>query len=160
MTLISIVSHCLNQQFTRELEAYYQYLALSAFFDLKEFTGFSHWCKTQAEEERQHAMKIYEYLLQRDEAPNFDPVASPAKQWNSPLEAFRFALSCEQNISVLINDSLTKAQQCGDHATYSFLQWFAMEQVEEEDKLETIVERVRLAGDRELLLIDQELGKK
>jgi len=54
------------------------------------------------------------------------------------------------------------AQQEGDVATESFLQWFVDEQVEEEASVDAIVQRLKLVGDapQGLFWIDRELAQR
>ena len=75
---------------------------------------------------------------------------------------FTAALAHERHISALIHEIYALAGQHDDFASQQFLQWFLAEQVEEEDNVGGVVDRLVLAGDsgQALLLIDQELGAR
>lgn len=62
----------------------------------------------------------------------------------------------------LINDLIDVALEVRDHAAKAFLDWFIIEQVEEESTAGEIVSRLRLIGNDSsgLLLLDSELGKR
>lgn len=55
----------LNDQGNREIENMLAYTAYSHWFNHNELPGSASWCKTHAEEERGHAMKILEHLSSR-----------------------------------------------------------------------------------------------
>ena len=125
------IEKALNQQINRELYSSYLYLSMSTYLDTIDLTGASHWMKTQAQEELTHAMKIYDYILERDGRVVLESINQPPKEWDSGLAAFEAAYQHEQNITEAINNLVSLAIDEKDHATNSFLQWFVTKQVEE-----------------------------
>lgn len=150
----------LNEQMNLEFFSYYQYLAVTAYFDSLSLKGFARWFSMQAEEERTHAMKIYRYLLDVDASLALLPIQQPVEKFGSPLEGFEQSLAHERKVTAAINDLVGAALKENDYATHVFLQWFLTEQIEEEAIVRDIVEQLRLiksSGDG-LLLLDRELG--
>jgi ferritin len=156
------VEAALNNQINEELYSSYLYLSMAAFFESQNFSGFSNWMRIQSHEEYGHAMKIYNYILERDGNVNLQKIEAPKVNWKSQLEAFEDALKHEQKVSKSIYDLVELSFGEKDHATNTFLQWFVNEQVEEESTSLKIVERLKLTGDNKgaLFMLDRELGMR
>jgi ferritin len=152
----------LNQQINAELYSEYFYLSMSAYFEAESFKGMAHWMRMQADEERIHALKIYDYVHNRNGRVTLTQLDAPKTQWKSPLDVFEDAYKHEQKVSGLINDLSNLALGEKDHMTHQFLEWFAGEQVEEESAASTIVDQLKLVGDHgvALYLLDQQLGQR
>jgi len=156
------VEAALNNQINEELYSSYLYLSMAAFFESQNFSGFANWMKIQSQEEYGHAMKIYNYILDRDGNVNLQKIEAPKGNWKSHLEAFEDALKHEQKVSKSIYDLVELSFSEKDHATNTFLQWFVNEQVEEESTSLKINERLKLTGDNKgaLFMLDRELGMR
>ena len=152
----------LNDQIRAELESAYLYLALSALMDQQNLKGFAHWLRLQWEEEIVHALKLYDFLLQRDAAVELQALKKPTLSVSTPLEVFTQALHHEQYITRRINDLYALAVEENDYASQTLLQWYVTEQLEEEESAREIVESLRLVGDSgaSLFLLDRELGQR
>ena len=152
----------LNQQMNVEFFAAYKYLAMSAYFEEKNLKGFASWFAVQGQEERLHAMKIYQYLLDQDATIELMPIEAPPQEFASPLDVFQKALQSEQYVSKCINELLTFARGEKDNATDIFLQWFVNEQVEEEALMRDILSQVEMVNQsvEGLFLINRELAKR
>jgi len=149
----------INAQITREMFSSNLYLSMAGYFHGINLSGFAHWMRLQAQEEMEHALKFFDYLLDRGGTPAIGETAPPQTTWASPLDGFKAALAHEQKITGCINDLADLAIKEGDHATNILLQWFITEQVEEEATVEEIVARLELAGDSPggLFFVDNEL---
>jgi len=156
------MQEALNKHANAEFYSSYLYLSMSAYFQSLNLAGFASWMRVQAREELAHAMKFYDYVIERGGRVSLQPVEAPQSQWDSPLAAFEDAFRHEQKVTGLINQLVDEAVQTKDHATNAFLQWFVSEQVEEEASVDAIVQKLRLVGDATggLLMIDHELGKR
>lgn len=154
------LQEALNKQLNLELRAHYAYLALSAYFENIGLKGFAGWVYHHAEEEMVHAMKIYHYLHSRRERVKLFAIPEPTESWDSPLSALEYALHHEEKVSASINRLVQLAREEGDYATDSFLQWFVDEQVEEEEVVNDVIDKLRLVGDGKpgLYLLDRELA--
>ena len=156
------VQEAINEQVRAELHSAYVYLAMSAQLAEGNYDGFAHWMRLQAQEELQHAMKLYDYLLERGGHVDLRGVESPGSDFGSPLEVFEKALEHERMITGMIHGLFRLAREEGDYATEHMLQWFIEEQVEEEDSAGRAVEQLRMAaGDAPaLLMLDQRFGAR
>ncbi len=156
------VQEALNAQLAREMYSSNLYLAMAGYFQSINLKGFAHWMRLQAQEETDHAMKFFDYLLDRGGQVKISKIDEPPSNWDNPLIAMESALQHEQFISENINELANLAIKEGDHGTHIFLQWFITEQIEEESNVNEIVEKLKLIGDWQggLLLIDNELGKR
>lgn len=132
MALHKDVETVLNKQLEREFDAEMVYLGMTIHFEQELFKGFAAWFRKQAGEERTHAMKIVDYMLDRGANPVLPKVAAPKVQFGTALEAFKAALAHEQANTAGIYSCLAAAQKVNDPATAEMLQWFVKEQVEEE----------------------------
>jgi ferritin len=162
-TMISpTITDALNEQLKQELYSSYLYLQMSAYCDAENLPGFSTWLRIQAEEERGHAMKFYDFILDRDSKVALQALPQPPREFGTPASLFEQVLAHEQEISSLIEQLYRKAGAEQDHATQIFLEWFITEQIEEEKTVTVILETLRMAGDSKvaLLMLDRELGAR
>ena len=112
--------------------------------------------RQQSEEERQHAMKFFDFLLDRGEHVELPAIDQPPQTFRSPLDAFEQALEHEKEITSRIHDLYEISVEEKDYPAQVLLNWFVTEQVEEEKSATDILERLRLAGEDSaaLLLLD------
>jgi len=156
------MSVALNKQINAELYSSYLYLSMAAYFDSNNLKGFSHWMKKQADEERAHAMKFYDFMVDRGWLIHLTAIDSPETHWESPYAVFEAAFEHEQKVTHLIHGLVALAVEIKDYASSSFLQWFVDEQVEEEANASEILQKLALAGENNaaLLILDAELAKR
>jgi ferritin len=152
----------LNEQINAEAYSAYLYLAMSAYFESENLSGFAAWMRIQSQEESGHTMKFFDFINERRGRVVLKAIEQPAKQWKSPLAAFEAAFEHEQMISGRINDLVNMAVTGKDHATGAFLQWFVTEQVEEETSVDKVVQMLKMADKAPgaLFMIDRELGRR
>ena len=152
----------INDQIKNELESYYIYLSMAAYFHSNSLDGMGHWMRAQAHEEMIHAMKFVEHLIDRGGKVVFQDLKQLKTEWRSPLEAFQNALEHEQFISGKINDLTTIAREERDYASEPLLAWFTDEQIEEEATAGKITDELEMIGDDKsaLLMLDRELGTR
>lgn len=151
----------LNSQVNAELYSSYLYLSMESYFESEDMGGFGNWMRVQAQEELAHAMKIYDFIIQRGAKVTLTRIDSPPTEWKSPVDVFEHVYSHEQKVTELINQLVNLAISLGDHATNNFLQWFVSEQVEEESS-STVLKKVKMANESlsALLMLDNELGQR
>ena len=152
----------LNKQVQAELASAYLYLAMSASFADMALKGAAHWMRMQMQEEMIHAMKIYDYIIERDGHVTLMAVDAPPKEWKSALDTFQAAYAHEQKVTGMINALVDLAIKESDHATNNMLQWFVAEQVEEEASAKEVVDSLQMIGASKeaLLMLDRELGTR
>ena len=160
--LSKTMEEALNRQVNRELYSSYLYLGMSAYFETVNLKGFAGWMKIQADEERSHAMKIYEYIIARQGKVVLDTIEAPKGKWTSAGKVFDEVYAHEQKVTGMIDTLVDLAIKEKDHATFELLQWFVKEQVEEEANAAMITEKIKTVGDvpGHLFYLDHELGKR
>ena len=152
----------LNEQINAELYSAYIYQSMAAYFEDVDLDGFASWMDIQTEEEMFHARKIYDYINERGGRVKLKSIEEPPHEWDSPLAAFQAAYDHEKKVTAMIDDLANLSEEFKDRASYSFLQWFVDEQVEEEDTVSSIVEKLKMVGDSGsgLFLMNNELGQR
>ena len=162
MPMSVALQRAMNDQIQKEFSANYLYLAMSAWFEERNFEGFAKWMRLQADEERTHAMRIYDFVLDRGGKVILEGIPEPAAKWKTALEVFDAARKHEQMVSASINGLYSRALSEKDYATQVMLQWFITEQVEEEKTSTALAERLRLVGDSAtgLIILDRQFGER
>jgi len=136
----------INDQINAEMFSAYLYLSMSSYFSDKNLSGFANWMMVQNQEETFHAMKFFRYLSERGGRVVLEAIDKPEAEWASPLAAMEATAKHEAYVTSRINDLINLAIEEKDHATASFLRWFVDEQVEEEDSVNAVVQKLRLLG--------------
>jgi ferritin len=160
--LSQIMQDAINAQINNELFSSYTYLAMSAWCSHQQFTGAAHWMRLQSEEERTHALKLYDFLLARNACVVLQPITQPTGDFGSVLEVFQKALQQEQQVTAQIDTLYELAFQEKAFAALVELEWFITEQVEEERSAREIVHKLNMVKDdpASLLDLDRELGQR
>jgi len=151
-----------NRQINAELHSSYLYLSMAAHFEAEDLKGMAHWMRIQADEERGHAMRIFDFINDRSGRVALTAIEGPKTEWKSALEVFEEAYAHERKITGLIDGLMNLTAVEKDGAAHDFLEWFCREQVEEEANAQLIVAQLKRVGDSGvgLYLLDQELGKR
>ena len=154
------VLNAINEQINSELEASYTYLAMAAYCEIQKFVGAAKWLRLQSEEERLHAMKLFDFVLARDGVVELKAIEQPRVQFDSLAAVFDQTLANEKKVTQRINALYELCFQEKAFAEMTELQWFLTEQVEEEKVVRGIVAKFRLVKNDSaaLLDMDRELG--
>jgi ferritin len=133
---------------------------MSAYFEAGSWPGFAAWLRHHAEEEMQHAMKIYDFIHTRRGRVTLAAINTPIAEWDNARAALESALHHEQRVTASIHALVDLARQEADHATESFLRWFIDEQVEEEAVVDAVLQKLIQIDDHApaLYLLDRDLG--
>ena len=152
----------INYQINRELFSEYYYLSMASYFNSLSLSGFENFFLVQAEEERFHAMKLYNFLNERGGRVLLQALEAPKTEFESPIEVFELAYEHETVVSGLINDLMDLAIKENDHAVKNHVDWFVEEQVEEEDSMDTVLSKLKLINGEGhgLLILDSELAQR
>ena len=143
----------LNAQLGRELSAANQYLAMAVYLDERSLKELANFFYTQADEEREHAMKFLHYLLHANDKPVIPAVPEPVADFESLEQIAEMGLAQEQEVTRCIHELVDLALSEKDHTTNRFLQWFVEEQLEEEATFNELLDVVRQSEN--LLLVEQ-----
>ncbi len=151
-----------NKQINEELYSAYLYQSLSAFAARIGLEGFANWFQIQVQEEISHSQKFYSFISERGGKIKFLQINEPPAEFGSPLELFELTLEHEQHITKCINNLMNLAVDEKDHASQIFLQWYITEQVEEENNVKTILDKLKLVGKEGhgLFMIDKDLSTR
>lgn len=152
----------MNEQIKNELYSAYLYLSMAGHFESKTLNGFANWLRIQAKEELGHAMKFFDFILERGGTVALKAIDQPPASWNSNLEAFEQVLAHEQKVTKNIHDLYELALKEKDYPSQVMLQWFIEEQVEEEKNATEIIEKLKMieAHGTAVLMLDHELAKR
>ena len=156
------IQDSMNEQINKELFSSYLYLSMAAYFEGQNLPGFAHWMRVQEAEEREHAMKFYDFLLERGGKVILAAIEAPKNVWSSTMEAAEEVAAHEAKVTASINALYELALKEKDYPSQIMLQWFINEQVEEEKTASSLLETLRMAGDSKiaLLMLDRELGAR
>lgn len=152
----------LNEQITHEFYSAHYYLAMASYFKNEDLDGFANFFIVQAEEERSHAMKFFEFIVEQGHEAIIIGFKDPKRNFESVEEIFSLALEHEKLVSSLINDLMALAQEEKHYPSISFLQWFIDEQVEEEASMSKLLNQIKRVGEQGhgILMIDRELASR
>ena len=156
------INEAINKQINLELASSYDYLAMAAYLENINLSGSASWMKSQADEEREHAMKLYAHVNDRGGRVVFEKLDAPRADYKSVLEVFEIAQKQEKKVSDAIHKLYSIALKEDDYPAQIMLHWFITEQVEEEKTITEVVERLKMikSGDGTLLVFDQYLGNR
>ena len=152
----------MNDQINKELFSSFLYLSMAAYFEDKNLSGFGNWMRVQAEEEREHAMKFYDHILERGGRVTLKAIDAPKTDWGSNLEVAEEVAAHEAKVTASITGLYELALKEKDYPAQVMLQWFITEQVEEEKNAADIVADLKLIEARgtAVLMLDKQLGKR
>ena len=152
----------LNDQITFEFYSSYTYLAMAAFCESSDLSGFANFFRVQAKEELDHAMKFYDYVFQKGGKVILGEIEQPKKDYDSMVDVFETGLEHERLVTSRIYDITDIATEEREHATISFLKWFIDEQVEEEDNFSSLLKKVKRCegNSAALYMLDDELATR
>jgi ferritin len=162
MSMSRTVQDALNQQINAELEASYEYLAMSAWCSSQNLLGSAKWLRLQSQEEYGHAMKLFDFVLARGGDVALKEMPAPMQKFSTLHNIFDRVLKQEQSVSQQIDALYELAFKEKAYSATVELQWFLTEQVEEEKSAREIVAKLSLIGSdpAALLDFDRELGNR
>ncbi|PJF38692.1 MAG: ferritin [Phototrophicales bacterium] len=107
-----------------------------------------------------HAMKIFDFIHTRRGRVTLLALDAPITEWENVQAAIESALHHEERVTEAINALMELARNERDLATESFLQWFVDEQVEEEEVVDSLLQKLKQIGDHKpsLYLLDRDLS--
>jgi ferritin len=124
--------------------------------------GFAKWLRIQADEERAHGTKFFDYIIEAGGTVKLTKIDAPKTEWKSVGEVFDQVYEHEKKVTAMIHGLMDLAIKEKDYATINFLGWFVKEQVEEEANASEIQAQIKMMGDivGHLFWLDHELGKR
>ena len=141
------VTELLNAQVNKEFYSAYLYLDFANYYEDTGLDGFANWYKIQAQEERDHALLMMQYMQNNGEKVTLEAIAKPDKVLDDKKKVLGYALAHEQFITASIHTIYDAAYGVRDFRTMQFLVWFVKEQGEEEKNAEDMIKKMELFGD-------------
>lgn len=156
------VQDAINRQINNELYSMYSYLAMSAYCENQQFRGAARWLRVQSDEEREHAMRLYDFLIARGHRVVLEAIEKPNCEFRSIPHVFEEAYAQEQEVTRQIDELYELTNNEKAFAAKVELEWFITEQVEEERITRDIVHKFELIKDdpAALLDMDRELAQR
>ena len=154
MLISQSLAAAFNQQIANEFGASMQYVSIAAHFHSRQLTLLAKLFMEQADEERTHAMKFVNYLLDTKGGLQIPAIAAPKPTFGSAEEAVAAALGWEQEVTKQISALMDQAVKDNDYLGQSFLQWFIDEQLEEVVKMERLLSVIQQSGEKNLLMVE------
>ena len=157
-----VVLELINEQIWLENHSSCFYLNLAIEFGNRGFNGISTFFFNQAEEEREHMLKLMNYVLERDEKPQI-PQYNYMEKFDDGFDLllhFSNSLHQEKEVSKIVGKIVYAVREVNDVMTDNYMQWFVNEQRGEETKFKDIIDKLKMVGDSGLAIyeIDKELG--
>ncbi len=152
----------LNDQVNFEFYSSYTYLAMAAYAESVDLSGIANFFRVQAQEELFHAMKLYDYIFQKNGVVELEKIDKPEGKYESIIDVFETGYNHEQLVTSRIYKLADIASEEKEHATMSLLRWFIDEQVEEENTFNTLLKKIKRAEDNPaaLYMLDEELATR
>ncbi len=136
----------LNDQVALEALASNSYLAMASWCEVTGYQGGADYFYAQSDEERTHMLKVVHYLNDVGATATISAIKAPTASYKSLEGLIKTALKNEQTVTKAIHKMVEITQKEKDHSTYAFLEWFVNEQVQEETKFETLLQKFDLIG--------------
>ncbi|ORI25109.1 ferritin [Rhodococcus sp. 1168] len=136
----------LRDQIRNEFNASHQYIATAVYFDNADLPQLAKHFYAQAVEERNHAMMIVQYFLDRDITVELTGVDPSKSVFTDAREPIALALAQEETVTEQIIQLASTAREEGDYVGEQFMQWFLKEQVEEVASMTTLLNIADRAG--------------
>lgn len=153
------VEEILNVQIEKEGYSSNLYLAMASWSDAKGYEGIAGWLYAQAEEEREHMLKIIAYVNERGGHAIIPAFEKPPVDYKSVKPMFEEVLKHEQYVSASINEIVALCETEKDYATLNWIQWFVAEQIEEEASAGSILDKLNMLGEGRLYIFDRDIMK-
>jgi ferritin len=146
-----------NRQVEREGYSSNLYIAMASWAETNGFSGVAAWLYGQSDEERLHMLKFIKYINERGGKAVIPALKKPVAEFKGVEDVFRKVLKHEEFVTASINEIVALTLEEKDFNTHNFLQWFVLEQVEEETSVRTILDKVRLVGKNNMYQFDRDI---
>ena len=149
MTATETTSHyvgLLREQVRHEFNASQQYVAIAVWFDSHDLPQLAAHFYRQSVEERNHAMMMVQWMLDRDLAIAIPGVDEVRGDFDSIVDPIALALAQERTVTDQIKELFATARAENDFLGEQFMLWFLKEQVEEVAAMATLLNVAQRAG--------------
>jgi ferritin len=162
--LSDTLAQALNEQMTKEAHSAQIYLSYGAWADDEGYGGIANFLFRHAAEERNHMMKILEFILKRGAKAKVTAIPDPPSDPLSVNNCFEKIFEHEVDNTKAIYRIVKLASTEEDWVTWNFMQWFVTEQEEEETLAMELLDKIKICGaenasDAALYELDRDLAK-
>ena len=154
MKISNTLVKAINNQIAIEANAANAYLSAASWSEITGYDGAAAFFYSHSDEEYQHMLKFVNFLNGQGVGAIIPGVKQPPKTYKSLESIIKAALTNEQAVTKSINKMVDIAQKDKDHNTFTFLQFFVNEQIEEEQMFETILQKFNLLGRDKLAIYE------
>ena len=151
----------INQQIKMEGVSSQIYLMMASWCEKEGYENSANFLYGHSDEERMHMLKLMKYLNEAGGYAIAPDITDIKTDYKTLKEVFNNVLDHEIDVTISINELAKFSFEAQDFATFQFLQWYVMEQREEESLARRVLEIFEIIGEagQGLWLIDQEIGK-
>ncbi len=159
------IQEVLNHQVTKEANAAQIYLSYAVWAGGEGFAGVADLLFRHSGEERDHMMKVIQYIQERGGKAKITALSAPPPDPINLQECFENIFKHEVDNTTAIYGIVDISLKEKDWATWNFAQWFVKEQIEEETLAMDLLDKLKIAGGPEassesLLYLDNQIGEK
>lgn len=151
---MSTTNALLRDQIQHEFTASQQYAAFAVWIDQQALPQMAGRFYQQSLEERNHAMMIVQYLMDRGIDVTVPAIPALSDVPASVTEILKRAVTQEQEVTAQFERIVTAARADGDYLAEQFTHWFLKEQVEEVSSMSTLLQVAQRVGENLMLLED------
>ena len=144
------LTEALNAQMTREAHAAQIYLSYGAWAENLGYGGVANFLFRHAQEERNHMMKILEYILKRGAEVKVTAIPAPPPNPTNIQNCFEKIFEHEVDNTNAVYKVVKMSFTEEDWATWNFMQWFVKEQTEEETLAQELLDKIKIAGGKDM----------
>lgn len=137
------LSDLLIAQIGHELSAHQHYFGIALYFERQSLDGWGKLFREQSKEEAEHAAKIVRFLTDCGVEFDLPAIGAASTKFAAPIKAIESALASEQRVTKQFQTMAATAMAEKDFVGFQFLQWFLDEQVEEEAKMQKLIDLVK-----------------
>ncbi|MBB6276010.1 ferritin [Porphyromonas circumdentaria] len=159
MKIGKVVNQAINQQINLEMWSSNLYLSMSMYLQHKGYAGMATWLMRQSKEEMEHAYDMMHFVNRRGGCVTILPLAEVPTEFGSVADVFTKVYEHECLVTSKIEEMVGIASQERDMASQDFFWKYIREQVEEEDTVSGIIDRIKLSKEQSLIFLDEELAK-
>lgn len=140
------VEELMVAQVEKEMYSANLYLSMASWAERNGFGGVSKWMLAQSQEEVDHSVKFVSYINSRGGKAIVSPIAAPPSEFEDIKDLFEKTLEHEQYVTETINEIVKLTIAENDYTTSQWMQWFVTEQIEEEENVNSILDKLKLLG--------------
>lgn len=155
------ITTLINEQINKEMYSSYLYLNIANYYSEKGLDGFASWFRKQATEELEHAMKFIDYMHEQGAKVVLETIEAPKHEFNDYKTPLVLQLEHEKYVTSLIYKIYAASLQANDYRTTLFLNWFVIEQQEEEKHSQDLITKFEFfaTDSKGVYLLDKELSE-